>query len=72
MIQALIQSRLPAVDDDCGAKLHAGDCFVIGDGGKHDKQALFHRAFVDKSNDPNDPYDKGAPDYQASQRPAQF
>ena len=49
MIQGMIQSRLPAVDDDCGAALHAGDCFVIGDGGKHGNQAAFHHAFVDKS-----------------------
>ena len=49
MVQALIQSRLPAVDDDCGAKLHAGDCFVIGDGGKHRNQAAFRHAFVDKT-----------------------
>ena len=49
MIQATIQSKLPAVDEDCAAALHAGDCFVIGDGGKHGNQAAFHHAFVDKS-----------------------
>ena len=26
------------------------------------------REFVDTTNDPNDPYDKGAPDYQSGEK----
>ena len=34
MIQAVLQSRLPAEDEGCGRFIHDGDCFVVGDGGK--------------------------------------
>ncbi len=35
MIQAVIQSRQPADSDECGLALHDGDCFVVGDAGRH-------------------------------------
>ena len=47
MIQAVIQSRLPAVDADCGKALQPSDCFIIGDGGKHGNHTAFLHAFCD-------------------------
>ena len=52
MIQAVLQSRLPAVDEGCGAGIHPGDCFVIGDGGRHGNQHASQQAFVDRKRSP--------------------
>jgi len=46
MIQAVIQSRLPAESPDCGAAIDDGDCYVIGDGGKHGNQTALLAVFT--------------------------
>ena len=46
MIQAVIQSRDPADSEEVGSLLHEGDCFVIGDAGRHGNAAAIMSAFT--------------------------
>lgn len=45
MVQALVQSRAEAGSEECGASIHEGDCFVVGDGGRHGNAAAIMSAF---------------------------
>ena len=47
LVQAVLQSRLPADDEACGRIIHEGDCFVVGDGGKDGNAGAILAAFCD-------------------------
>ena len=47
MVQAVLQSRSPGGTDI--SEIHAGDCFVLGDAGKHGNNAALLTPFVDSN-----------------------
>ena len=47
MIQAVIASKEPADSDQCGDLIHDGDCFIIGDAGKHGNTNALMGVFAD-------------------------
>ena len=49
-IQAVLQSRLPEGDENCGKTIDDGDCYVVSDGAKESNKATLMQAFADMEN----------------------
>ena len=46
LVQAVVQSRLPADHEECGRAIDQGDCFVFGDAGKHGNNSALMSVFM--------------------------